>query len=145
MKNLDHIISIILNGLRIGLIGVGNFVISQKNRWKNLQIEFVKSWMKGKIKMENLGLFSQTMIDEIVVGNEYIEFSEGCLLDNFIFWDSRTQQYFLCIEHALNEWSSCYEVFVEGGEGIEIFNRWNKLMDNKEAYRKKEEGILCVQ
>ena len=45
--------------------------------------------------MQNLGLFSQSAVGQMAAGNEYIEHSEGCLLDNFIFWDSQTQQYFL--------------------------------------------------
>ena len=40
--------------------------------------------------MQNLGLFSQAAVDEMTAGNEYIEYSEGTLLDNFIFWDNNT-------------------------------------------------------
>ncbi len=38
--------------------------------------------------MQNLGLFSAKAVNQMVDGNEYIEYSEGCLLDNFIFWNS---------------------------------------------------------
>lgn len=77
--------------------------------------------------VEHLGLFSQSEIERMAVGNEYIEYSEGCLLDNFIFWDSQTQQYFLCLVHFLTTWTACYEVFAEDGNGAEIFGMWNKL------------------
>ncbi|GFI24423.1 hypothetical protein IMSAGC011_03220 [Lachnospiraceae bacterium] len=63
--------------------------------------------------MQSLGLFSQSAVEQVAVGNEYIEYLEGCLLDNFIFWNSRTQQYFLCLVHFLTTWTDCYEVFVE--------------------------------
>lgn len=35
--------------------------------------------------MEKLGLFSLSAVEQMAAGNEYIEYSEGCLLDNFIF------------------------------------------------------------
>ena len=35
--------------------------------------------------MQSLGLFSQSAVEQMTVGNEYIEYLEGCLLDNFIF------------------------------------------------------------
>ena len=80
--------------------------------------------------MQNLGLFLQSEVDQMAAGNEYIESSEGCLLDNFIFWNSQTQQYFLCIVHFLTTWTSCYEVFTEGGNGTEIFDMWDKMMED---------------
>lgn len=83
--------------------------------------------------MEKLGLYSQSEVDQMAAGSEYIEYSEGCLLDNFIFWDSQTQRYFLCVEYALNEWSSCYQVFTEGKNGTEIFDMWYKLMENMDC------------
>lgn len=42
--------------------------------------------------MQNLGLFSQAAVDEMTAGNEYIEYSEGTLLDNFIFWELLTMK-----------------------------------------------------
>ena len=50
-------------------------------------------------------------------------------MDDFIFWDSKTQQYIMCLVHALTTWTACYEVFAEGGNGTEIFNMWDKIMD----------------
>lgn len=81
--------------------------------------------------MQNLGLYSQSAVDQMAVGNEYIEYSEGCLLDNFIFWDGKTKQYFLCLVHALTTWTACYEVFSEGGNGTEIFDMWDRLVENE--------------
>lgn len=78
--------------------------------------------------MENLGLFSQSAVEHVLADNEYIEYSEGCLLDNFIFWNSQTQQYFLCLAHFMTTWTACYEVFAEGGNGAEIFGMWDRLM-----------------
>lgn len=76
--------------------------------------------------MQNLGLYSQSEVNQMTDGNEYIEYLDGCLLDDFIFWHSQTQKYIMCLEYVLNEWSSCYEVFAEGGNGTEIFNMWDK-------------------
>ncbi len=81
--------------------------------------------------MQNLGLFSQSAVDQMVAGNECMEYSEGCLLDNFIFWNSQTQQYCLCLVHFLTTWTACYEVFAEGGSGMEIFDMWDRLMEDR--------------
>lgn len=81
--------------------------------------------------MQNLGLFSAKAVNQMATGNEYIEYSEGCLLDNFIFWDSQTQQYFLCLVHFLTTWTACYEVFTEGENGAEIFDMWDKMMGDR--------------
>ena len=81
--------------------------------------------------IQNLGLFSAKAVYQMVAGNEYIEYSESCLLYNFIFWDSQTQQYFLCLVHSLTTWTACYEVFAEGGNGTEIFDMWDKMMENR--------------
>lgn len=83
--------------------------------------------------MQNLGLFSAKAVDQMAAENEYIEYSEGCLLDNFIFWNSQTQQYLLCLVHFLTTWTACYEVFAEGGNGTEIFDMWDKMMGDKDC------------
>lgn len=80
--------------------------------------------------MENLGLFSSSEISQIVGINEYIDYLEGNLLDNFIFYNNQTRQYMLCLEHILNEWSSCYEVFAQDGNGIEIFTMWDRFVED---------------
>lgn len=84
--------------------------------------------------MQSLGLFSQSAVDQMSAGNEYIEYSEGCLLDNFIFWNSQAQQYFLCLVYFLTTWTACYEVFAEGGNSTEIFDMWNRLMEDSDCY-----------
>ena len=84
--------------------------------------------------MQNLGLFSQSAVDQMATGNEYIEYSQGCLLDNFIFWNSQTQQYIMCLVHALTTWTACYEVFVEDGNGAEIFDMWDRLMEDRACF-----------
>lgn len=80
--------------------------------------------------MQNLGSFSAEAVEKMAADNEYIEYSEDCLLDNFIFWDSNTEKYFLCIVHALTTWTACYEVFTEDGDGSAIFDMWDKLMED---------------
>ena len=81
--------------------------------------------------MEELGLYSQSAINELMEDDDCcIEYAEGTLLDNFIFYNSRLEKYFLCIEHALNTWSSCYKIFSEEGNGSAIFSKWNELMEN---------------
>lgn len=84
--------------------------------------------------MKNLGLFSQAAVNEMVDNNEYIEYSEGTLLDDFIFWDSQTQQYFLCLAHFLTTWTACYEVYSEDESGTEIFDMWDRLMEDRACY-----------
>lgn len=84
--------------------------------------------------MQNLGLFSAKAVNQMAFGNEYVEYSEGCLLDNFIFWNSQTQQYFLCLVHTLTTWTACYEVFTEGRNGTEIFNMWDSLVEDRVYY-----------
>ena len=44
MKNINLGMIKALTGYVIELIGVGNSGISQKNKWKNLQIVVVKYW-----------------------------------------------------------------------------------------------------
>lgn len=78
--------------------------------------------------MEELGLYTKSAVRELMEYNDCIEYTEGCLLDNFIFYNSRLQKYFLCIEHALNTWSSCYKVFSEDENGSAIFDMWDKLV-----------------
>ena len=79
--------------------------------------------------MEDLGLLSEKEVLKIMEYNDCIEYIEGTLLDNFIFYNNRLEKYFLCKEHVLNEWSSCYQVFAEGGNGLEIFDMWYKMME----------------
>ncbi len=80
--------------------------------------------------MEKLGLFSLSAVEQMAAGNEYIEYSEGCLLDNFIFWDNKTEKYFLCLAHFLTTWTACYEVYAEGGNRSFIFDMWDKLIED---------------
>jgi hypothetical protein len=44
MRNINLGMIKVLAGYVIELTGVGNLDISQKNRWKNLQIVVVKYW-----------------------------------------------------------------------------------------------------
>ena len=79
--------------------------------------------------MQRLGLFTVETVDRFAANKECLEFTEGCLLDNFIFWDKESRQYFMCLAHYENVWSSCYEVFVDDGDGHELFNAWHGLMN----------------
>lgn len=77
--------------------------------------------------MKKLGLFSPNAVKQMQGGNECIEYADGVLLDNFIFYNSATNQYYLCLERPTTTWTSCYEVFIEDGSGAEIFDMWERL------------------
>lgn len=77
--------------------------------------------------MQELGLFTASAVEKFFGENDCIDYLEGVLLDNLIFYHSGLKKYFLCVEHALNTWQSCYKVFSEDGNGSEIFNMWDKL------------------
>lgn len=77
--------------------------------------------------MKNLGLFSAKAVEQMQGENECIEYAAGVLLDNFIFYDNETQQYYLCMEHATTTYTSCYRVYVEDGNGAGIFEKWEQL------------------
>lgn len=62
--------------------------------------------------MKNLGLYTSTAVEDLQKEKciEIIDCLEGSLIDNLLLYNSKTRRYFLCLEHYLNEWSSCYKV-----------------------------------
>lgn len=76
-------------------------------------------------------LFSCSEIEELQRESciECVDIVEGCLIDNLLLYDHKYHKYYMCIEHAQNEWSSCYQVII----GVDdVLERWDKL--------KKENG-----
>lgn len=75
--------------------------------------------------MENLGLYSFKEVKQLQENNEIIEVIEGCLLDSILLYSTEYNQYVACLEHALNTWSSCLQVYV--GSEEEVYSMWNKF------------------
>lgn len=78
--------------------------------------------------MEDWGMYTNREVEELQADNEITDIVEGCLLDNLLFYSKELQQYVLCKEQYLNEWSSCLHVYV--GNEAEIFDMWDKLTEN---------------
>ena len=57
-----------------------------------------------------------------------LEFAEGTLLDNYLWFDVTEGQYVCAIERALNSWTSGYWVYF--GTESEIYRVWDKLLDD---------------
>lgn len=79
--------------------------------------------------MRDLGLFTSNAITELETEQniECVECIDGTLLENLLFYDSELEIYYMCVEYAKNEWTSCYKVYA--GKCIEIYNEWEKLTD----------------
>lgn len=75
--------------------------------------------------MKNLGLYSLKEVEQLQENNEIIEVVEGCLLDSILLYLPEYNQYIACLEHVLNTWSSCLQVYVGGEE--EIHSMWNEF------------------
>lgn len=69
MKNINLGMIKILTGYVIELTGVGNSDISQKNRWKNLQIGVVEYWKGNKIMLVK-DLLEVLNTDSIILATE---------------------------------------------------------------------------
>ena len=76
--------------------------------------------------MQELGLYTASAVENFFGENDCIDYLEGCLIDNLLYYHPKTGKYYLCKEHALNAWQSCYKVFSEGGNGLEIFEMWGQ-------------------
>lgn len=61
---------------------------------------------------------------------------EGILLDNSL--EVCKRGYAAIYEHALNEWSSNYIVEFETGLASNVFDRWNKFVEQARANELKE-------
>lgn len=81
--------------------------------------------------MKKLGLFTASAVEEMASGNECVEYMEGCLLDSFIFWNGKKNQYYLCLSHVITPWTSCYKVFA--GDEAGIFDMWDRLIKSMEC------------
>lgn len=75
--------------------------------------------------MKNLGLYSLKEVEQLQKNNEIIEVIEGCLLDSLLLYSTECNQYVVCLEHTLNTWSSCLQVYV--GNEEEIHSMWNEF------------------
>ena len=76
--------------------------------------------------MKRLGLYTEEGVQELNSNKdiEIIDCSEGCLLDNLLFYNDKTKEFFLCLEHYQNEYSSCYEVYCSS-DREKVFQKWN--------------------
>lgn len=65
-------------------------------------------------------------------GYEHADFSEGCLVDNHLFFLAdnvrigrvKARKYLFFVEKYLNEWSSCYEMVLTDSQKVydELYN-----------------------
>lgn len=81
---------------------------------------------------KELGLYTYDTIQKFQDEDNInlIDCIEGCLIDNLLFYDTKTNLYYLCIEYEQNEWASSYQVCC-GIESI-IYDKWNQLKDRIE-------------
>lgn len=83
--------------------------------------------------MEDLGLCTVEVVEKISNNSDCIDCVEGCLLDSLLFYNPVHMKYFMCLEHAENEWTSCYHVYAEEGVGSILWDMWNVIKDKMEA------------
>lgn len=66
---------------------------------------------------------------------ECIDIIDGCLVDNFLLYDHMYHKYYMCIEHAQNEWSSCYRVIKDVDDILELWDKfkqeWEESVNEK--------------
>lgn len=79
-------------------------------------------------------LFSCSTIEELQQRSyiEFIDNIEGCLIDNILLYDHMYHKYYMCIECAKNEWSSCYQVIIGKDE---ILEKWDEFKQKMEEYK----------
>ena len=82
---------------------------------------------------KELGLYTCEAVENLQDKEhiELVECIEGCLLDNVLLYDNKSDIYYMCTEHAQNEWSSCYKVSC--GNGKIIYEKWNRLTEEIEV------------
>ena len=69
-----------------------------------------------------------------VMDRENIEITdciEGCLIDSLLLYDNKANLYYMCMEYAQNEWTSCYKVSC-GNEKI-IYQKWDSIKESMEV------------
>ena len=77
--------------------------------------------------MTDLGLYTPIQFDEFLGHNDIIDIIEGCLLDNFLYYDEDQRQYVIALEHAITTWTSCLHLYI--GDEAEIFDKWNHFRE----------------
>ena len=82
--------------------------------------------------MKNLGLYKLSAVEELSSRSKIIveDCIESCLLDNLLLYDTDTKKYYMCLDHYLNSWNSCYEVYY--GTEDEVYEIWDKLKEEQE-------------
>lgn len=63
---------------------------------------------------------------------ECVDIVEGCLIDNLLLYDHEYHKYYMCMEHAESEWSSCYQIIKDVDN---ILERWNKFKEEWEELK----------
>ena len=82
---------------------------------------------------KELGLYTVGAIEELQ-DRENIEITdciEGCLIDSLLLYDNKADLYYMCMEYAQNEWTSCYKVSC-GNEKI-IYQKWDSIKESMEV------------
>ena len=79
--------------------------------------------------MENLGSYNLKAVEVLQIENETIDIIEGCLLDSILLYSPQHNKYVACLEHPLNTWCSCFQVYV--GDEEEIYNMWNQYKEER--------------
>ena len=82
---------------------------------------------------KELGLYTVGAIEELQ-DRENIEITdciEGCLIDSLLLYDNKANLYYMCMEYAQNEWTSCYKVSC-GNEKI-IYQKWDSIKESMEV------------
>lgn len=77
--------------------------------------------------MTDLGLYTSKEFDDFHGQNDIIDIIEGCLLDNFLYYDEDEKQYVIAIEETRTTWSSCLHLYM--GKEAEIFEMWNNFRE----------------
>lgn len=81
----------------------------------------------GGNHMTDLGLYTSKEFDDFHGQNDIIDIIEGCLLDNFLYYDEDEKQYIIALEHATTTWTSCLHLYI--GDEAEIFEMWNNFRE----------------
>lgn len=77
--------------------------------------------------LKKLGLYTVNAVEKFMNKEsvETIDCIEGCLIDSFLLYDSETDLYYMCMEYAQNEWTSCYKVWC--GNVNSISEKWDSF------------------
>ena len=82
---------------------------------------------------KELGLYTVNAIEELQNKEniELVDYIEGCLIDSLLLYDSKADLYYMCMEHAKNEWTSYYKVSC--GNGKIIYRKWDSIKESIEV------------